>query len=159
MMGGPASAGLSTGSSADAGSLFRNAFLALALDVPTLIQEAMMEERETGSLIGSDKVEGTAVYGPDRQKIGTIERVMIDKMSGKVAYAVLGYGGFLGLGDDHYPTPWASLKYDTDLGGYLTNLTKDQLEQAPHYRNDADWAWNCENDKRLYDHYQAEPFW
>jgi hypothetical protein len=58
-----------------------------------------MAERETGNLIGSDKVEGTAVYGADQQKIGSIERVMIDKVSGKVAYAVLGYGGFLGIGE------------------------------------------------------------
>ena len=54
------------------------------------------ETRETTSLIGSDKVEGTAVYGADHEKIGSIERVMIDKISGKVAYAVLSFGGFLG---------------------------------------------------------------
>ena len=75
------------------------------------------ERRETGTLIGSDKVEGTAVYGADNQKIGSIERVMIDKVSGQVSYAVLGFGGFLGIGDDHYPLPWQSLKYDTGLGG------------------------------------------
>jgi hypothetical protein len=72
------------------------------------------EARETGSLIGSDKVEGTAVYGANDTKIGSIERVMIDKMSGKVSYAVLSFGGFLGIGDDHYPLPWQSLKYDTN---------------------------------------------
>ena len=71
------------------------------------------EERETVSLIGSDKVEGTAVYGADETQIGSIERVMIDKRSGKVSYAVLSFGGFLGIGDDHYPLPWESLKYDT----------------------------------------------
>ena len=89
------------------------------------------EVRETHTLIGSDKVDGTAVYGRDGQKIGSVERVMIDKVSGKVAYAVLGYGGFLGVGDDHYPTPWSSLKYDTGLGGYVTNVTRDQLDNAP----------------------------
>ena len=56
------------------------------------------EARETGNLIGSDKVEGTAVYGADKTKIGSIERVMIDKISGKVAYAVMSFGGFLGMG-------------------------------------------------------------
>ncbi|MGC2714633.1 MAG: PRC-barrel domain-containing protein, partial [Pseudolabrys sp.] len=61
------------------------------------------ETRETTSLIGSDKVEGTAVYGADHEKIGSIERVMIDKISGKVAYAVLSFGGFLGMGEDYYP--------------------------------------------------------
>ena len=77
-----------------------------------------LEASEQGNLIGSDKVEGTAVYGADETKIGSIERVMIDKMSGKVSYAVLSFGGFLGIGDDHYPLPWQSLKYDTSLGGY-----------------------------------------
>src|SRR6266853_6212981 len=88
------------------------------------------ETRETGSLIGSDKVEGTAVYGADDSKIGSIERVMIDKISGKVSYAVLGFGGFLGIGDDHYPLPWRSLKYDTSLGGCITGVTLKQLEGA-----------------------------
>ena|SRR6185437_7524952 len=77
------------------------------------------EVRETGTLIGSDKVEGTAVYGADQTKIGSIERVMIDKKTGRVSYAVLSFGGFLGIGDDHYPLPWQSLKYDTGLGGYI----------------------------------------
>lgn len=66
-------------------------------------------DRETASLIGSDKVEGTAVYGADEQKIGSIQRVMIDKVSGKVAYAVTSFGGFLGIGEDYYPIPWPTL--------------------------------------------------
>jgi hypothetical protein len=90
-----------------------------------------IEERETGTLIGSDKVEGTAVFGPDGQKIGSIERVMIDKFSGKVSYAVLRFGGFLGIGDDHYPLAWQSLKYDTRLGGYVTGITEAQLKGTP----------------------------
>ena len=92
----------------------------------------MSETDETGTLIGSDKVEGTAVYGADREKIGSIERVMIDKMSGKVSYAVLSFGGFLGIGHDHYPLPWSSLKYDTNLGGYITGITEDHLKGAPN---------------------------
>src|SRR5580658_1100855 len=87
---------------------------------------ATMNDNEFGNLIGSDKVEGTAVYGADDNKIGSIERVMIDKASGKVSYAVLGFGGFLGLGNDHYPLPWQSLKYDTRLGDYITGVTEKQ---------------------------------
>jgi hypothetical protein len=101
-----------------------------------------IEDRETGSLIGSDKVEGTAVYGADNQKIGSIQRVMIDKQSGKVSYAVLSFGGFLGIGDDYYPLPWQSLKYDTSLGGYRTGITENQLKGAPKYNNDNSWNWN-----------------
>ena len=65
------------------------------------------EARETAGLIGSDKVEGTNVYGATGEKIGAIERVMIEKRSGQVAYAVLSFGGFLGIGTDSYPIPWA----------------------------------------------------
>ena len=93
-----------------------------------------MEARETGSLIGSDKVEGTAVYGANDTKIGSIERVMIDKMSGKVSYAVLSFGGFLGVGDDHYPLPWQSLKYDTNLGGYVTGITEIAAQGSAEIR-------------------------
>jgi hypothetical protein len=75
------------------------------------------QTRETAGLIGSDKVEGTAVYDATGEKMGSIERVMIGKISGQVAYAVLQFGGFLGLGSDYYPIPWASLSYDTRLGG------------------------------------------
>jgi sporulation protein YlmC with PRC-barrel domain len=101
-----------------------------------------LEANETSNLIGSDKVEGTAVYGADGNKIGSIERVMIDKLSGKVSYAVLGFGGFLGIGDDHYPLPWQSLKYDTSLGGYVTGVTEEQLKNAPKYGNDNTWNWS-----------------
>jgi hypothetical protein len=118
-----------------------------------------LETRETTSLIGSDKVDGTAVYGSDQQKIGSIARVMIDKISGKVAYAVLSFGGFLGMGEDYYPVPWPTLKYDTNLGGYLVNLTKDQLANAPKYSESQGWNWSRENDRRVYEYYRTNPYW
>lgn len=97
------------------------------------------EVRETSTLIGSDKVEDTAVYGADGTRIGFIERVMLEKVSGKVSYAVLSSGGFLGIGDDHYPLPWQTLTYDTSIGGYRVNLTRDQLDQAPHHERTESW--------------------
>ena len=118
-----------------------------------------IDQRETTSLIGSDKVEGTAVYGPDREKIGSIERVMIDKMSGKVAYAVLSFGGFLGMGEDYYPVPWSTLDYDTSLGGYRVNFTRDQLDRAPKYTDSQGWNWSRENDRKVHDYYGAQPYW
>jgi len=117
------------------------------------------DRRETTSLIGSDKVDGTAVYGADGEKIGSIERLMIDKISGKVAYAVLSFGGFLGMGEDYYPVPWSTLDYDTNLGGYRVNFTKDQLDQAPKYSESQGWNWSRENDRRVYDYYGAQPYW
>jgi hypothetical protein len=115
------------------------------------------EKRETFSLIGSDKVEGTAVYGAGDSKIGSIERVMIDKASGKVAYAVLSFGGFLGIGDDHYPLPWASLKYDKALGGYRTGITEQQLKGAPKYTNDNAWNWEDRARVRAVNDYYGVP--
>src|SRR3982074_3678998 len=115
------------------------------------------DEKEIGNLIGSDKVEGTAVYGADDSKIGSIERVMIDKTSSRVSYAVLGFGGILGLGNDHYPLPWQSLKYDTDLGGYRTGVTEDQLRRAPKYRDANDWNWSDAARNRAVNDYYGVP--
>ena len=116
-------------------------------------------ERETGTLIGSDKVEGTAVYGADGNKIGSIERVMIDKVSGKVIYAVTTFGGFLGIGEDYYPLPWATLKYDTSFDGYRVNITEDQLKKAPSYKRQDEWNWSDRSaDQRVYGYYNT-PLW
>jgi hypothetical protein len=117
------------------------------------------DTRETGTLIGSDKVEGTEVYGPDGQHVGEIDRVMIDKVSGKVAYAVMSFGGFMGIGEDYYPVPWSMLTYDTNLGGYRTNISRQQLDAAPKYTDSTGWNWNRQNDQRVYDYYRARPYW
>jgi hypothetical protein len=117
-----------------------------------------IEASEQGNLIGSDKVEGTAVFGADDQKIGSIERVMIDKKSGRVSYAVLSFGGFLGIGDDHYPLPWQSLKYDTSLGGYRTGVTQSQLENAPKFGTDNSWNWADASRARSVNDYYGVPF-
>ena len=113
-------------------------------------------KRETASLIGSDKVEGTAVYGPDGDKIGSIERVMIEKISGKVSYAVLSFGGFLGIGDDYYPIPWLSLKYNVDLGGYQTMVPVEKMKDAPKYPRTGSWDWES-GDRALDEYYGVIP--
>ena len=111
---------------------------------------------ETTTLISSDKVDGTAVYGADDNKIGSVQRVMIDKISGKVAYAVVSFGGFLGMGEDYYPMPWPNLKYDTRLGGYRVGVTEDQLKGAPKYSISTDWNWSDRtNDRRVYEYYNT----
>jgi PRC-barrel domain len=88
---------------------------------------------ETAGLIASDKVEGTAVYNRNGDKLGSIYNFMVNKRSGQVAYAVLSFGGFLGMGSNYHPLPWNELTYDTALGGYVVNLTNEQLEGAPTY--------------------------
>jgi hypothetical protein len=113
--------------------------------------------KETHDLIASDKVEGTKVYDPSGEHIGSIERILVEKRSGKVSYAVLSFGG---IGHDHYPLPWSKLNYDESLGGYRVDVTKEQLEGAPKYDydNDADY-WTAENGRRVYDYYGVAPYW
>ena len=114
------------------------------------------DHRETYDLIGSDKVEGTNVYRSNGEKAGQIERVMLGKTSGKIAYAVMSFGGFLGVGHDHYPVPWARLKYNERLGGYELNVSDQELKGAPKY--DAT-NWNREQDKKVYDYYGVNGYW
>jgi hypothetical protein len=119
-----------------------------------------LSRRETGSLIGSDKVEGTTVYNSNGDRIGTIERVMIDKIDGRVAYAVMSFGGFLGLGSDYFPVPWSLLKYNEQLGGYEVNLTEAQLKGAPKFRKDEAWAYGTrDREAQLYSYYNVTPYW
>lgn len=118
------------------------------------------EKRETYSLIGSDKVEGTAVYRSSGDKVGKIERVMIDKVSGKVAYAVMSFGGFMGIGEDYYPLPWSLLTYNTRLDGYEVNITEPQLKSAPKYSKHDNWDWgDPEAHRKLHRYYGAAPYW
>jgi hypothetical protein len=85
------------------------------------------------TLIGSDRVEGTKVFDPAGKHIGAIKRLVIDKVSGRVAYAVASFGGFLGMGSQEYAIPWNKLTYDTGKHGYVTDITKEQLEGAPNF--------------------------
>ena len=84
-------------------------------------------------VISSDEVEGTNVYNNAGDKLGSIDELMIDKQSGQVHYAVMEFGGFLGMGTDRYPIPWKMLKYDTGVDGYVVPLDKARLEGAPKY--------------------------
>ena len=119
-----------------------------------------LSKRETFGLIGSDKVEGTAVYRSNGDRIGTIERVMIDKRAGNVAYAVMSFGGFLGIGDDYYPIPWSLLTYNERLGGYEVNLSDEQLKGAPKFRKDEPWVYEDRGrESALYSYYGATPYW
>jgi hypothetical protein len=121
---------------------------------------ADLDKRETPSLIGSDKVEGTNVYRSNGDKIGHIERVMIDKRSGKVAYAVMGFGGFLGLGEDYYPVPWSLLTYNERLDGYEVNISDAQLKGAPKYSQHESWDWNDRaRERKVFDYYGVSPYW
>ena len=116
---------------------------------------------ETRDLISSDKVAGTSVYDRNGNNLGTISNVMLDKRSGQVAYAVLSFGGFLGIGEEFRALPWSLLIYNEELDAYELNLTDDQLRGAPvsgrdfYERGAADPDW----ERRLHDYYRATPYW
>jgi hypothetical protein len=114
---------------------------------------------ETHDLIASDMVVGTNVYDIQRNHIGQVERLILEKRGGRVSYAVLSFGGFLGIGDDYYPLPWQKLDYDESLGGFRIDLTKEQVEGAPRYARDQDFDWGAESGRRVYDHYGIRPYW
>ena len=112
------------------------------------------------ALIASDRVEGTPVRRSSGEKIGTVERLMIDKVSGKVAYAVMSFGGFLGLGEDHHTIPWSALKFNTALDAYEVNLSDDQLRQAPRRSQDGrDASFDRDWEEHVHRYYNATPYW
>jgi PRC-barrel domain len=125
---------------------------------PNVHTQTPLETRETHSLIGSDKVEGTAVYRSNGDKVGNIARVMIGKQSGKVGYAVMSFGGFLGIGEDYYPLPWSLLTYNPRLEGYEVNISEEQLRGAPKYGTREAWDWTNRT-RAVDDYYGVSPSW
>jgi sporulation protein YlmC with PRC-barrel domain len=119
-------------------------------------ETAMNYSVTTGPVISSDRVEGTAVYNPDGDKLGSIDDLMIDKVSGQVRYAVLEFGGFLGLATDRYPLPWNMLKYDTSKDGYVVPLDKAKLASAPRYAETDVPAYTTDYSKRVNNYYGVD---
>jgi sporulation protein YlmC with PRC-barrel domain len=116
-------------------------------------------QRSGKPLIESDRVERTAVYDRSGKRIGTVERVMIDKLSGRVAYAVMSFGGFFGVGTSEYAVPWRMLDYDPRLGGYRIQISAEQLRRAPSLSGRSqDWP-DRESEQDLHDFYQVSYYW
>lgn len=111
-------------------------------------------------LIASDRVEGTAVRRPNGDKIGHIERLMIDKISGKVSYAILSFGGFLGMGASLLPLPWARLTYNRDNEAYQIDISDDELKRAPSFLADKEFDWGDRSQEEdLHRYYGVPPYW
>ena len=94
---------------------------------------ADVEKDETNRLIASNKVEGTEVYNRAGEHLGEVYNFMVDKFTGQVAYAVMSFGGFLGIGERYHALPWKVLDYDVNQGGYIVDLARSKLEGAPSY--------------------------
>ena len=110
--------------------------------------------------IASDRIEGTAVRRPNGDMIGHIERLMIDKVSGQVSYAVMSSGGFLGMGAKLLPLPWGRLRYSPRFEAYELDLDEDELRRAPSFRADADFDWGDRSQEaELHRYYGIPPYW
>lgn len=88
---------------------------------------------QTSRLIASNLVDGTLVYSHNGDHLGTIRNFMVDKKTGQTDYAVLQFGGFLGLGSDYYPIPWHKLNYDPVRSAYVVDITRQEIENAPRH--------------------------
>ena len=106
-----------------------------------------------GRLIAASKVNDTSAYNAAGEKLGSVYDVMLNKVSGQAEYAVLSFGGFLGIGEKYHPLPWNALKYDTGLGGYVVGISRERLEGAPVYRADEMANWDDTWDRRIGDYY------
>lgn len=113
-----------------------------------------------GLALKSSSIVGTNVVNLDNQNVGKVEEVVIDVNTGQVAYLVLSFGGFLGVGEKLYAVPWKALHYDRQLEAYVLNVSRQQIENAPGFEKEvwpplADEAWN----RRIHDYYDIPPYW
>jgi len=113
----------------------------------------------SGTLIAAEKVKGTNVYNRAGDKLGSVDDIMIDKVSGRAIYAVMSFGGFLGMEKKHHPLPWATLKYDAQKGGYVVNLDKKRLEGAPNYDRGTEFKWTPDYGRKVDNYYDVESYW
>ncbi len=95
--------------------------------------QARLETDENVRLISSKKVEGTPVVDKNGATLGTIQSFMVDKYTGRVAYAIMSFGGTMGLGSSLFPLPWPMLDYDVENDGYGLDITKEQMADAPRF--------------------------
>jgi hypothetical protein len=112
---------------------------------------------ETRRLIASNKVEDTAVFDRTGKQIGTVYNFMVDKISGQVAYVVMSFGGFLGIGESYHPLPWRALTYDTRLGGYVVDIDEERLAGAPTHRAGDDPFADTEYGQKVDAYYKTAP--
>jgi hypothetical protein len=108
----------------------------------------------TGRLIAASMVNGTSVYNLVGEKLGSVHDVLLDKMSGKAEFAIMSFGGFLGIGDRYHPLPWRILDYDPSLGGYKVDIDRRRLEGAPTYSASEFSLWDDPvHGRRVSDYY------
>ncbi len=111
-------------------------------------------------IMGADTLIGNDVYNLSDENLGDIKEIMLDMRSGRIGYAVLSFGGFLGMGDKLFAVPWNALKLDTENKRFTLNVERDRLENAPGFDKDkwpnmADQAWASE----IHSYYGTKPYY
>jgi hypothetical protein len=126
-------------------------------DNATYVAGRPVDVDETNRLISSDKVDGTDVYNRNGDHLGTVHDVMIDKRTGQVEYAIMSFGGFLGIGESYHPLPWRTLTYDTSMGGYVVDVDRTRLDMAPRYTSSSLPDWSDRGYRSRIDEYWIAP--
>jgi sporulation protein YlmC with PRC-barrel domain len=111
-------------------------------------------------VLAADTLTGDKVVNHQKEDLGKIEHLMIDLANGRIAYAVLSFGGFLGMGDKLFAIPWSALTVDTVEKQFILNVDKEVLKRAPgfdkdHWPNMADRSWGT----KVFTYYGAKPYW
>ena len=120
----------------------------------------LLQEERDRTVIASDRVDGTTVYGADQDKIGKVDKLLIDKRGGNVTDVIISAGGFLGIGDEKHSIPWSKLEYDTERGGYSIDVTKEQLMNAPRFDStDEDRPYDRNYQTSVYEYWTVTPYW
>ena len=121
--------------------------------------DTVQTEAAKGDLIAASRVRGTEVYSTNGDHLGSVDEVMLHRHSDRIAYAVMSFGGFLGIGEKYHPLPWSILDYDVMKAGYVVNLTEAQLRDAPSFARDDihedDSAWR----EPVHSYYGVTPYW
>jgi len=112
----------------------------------------------THRMITSSRVEGQPVFSTAGEKLGRIADLILDKVTGRTAYALMAFDGFLGVGERYYPVPWSLLDYDPDRSGYVVPLTRDLIEAGHHVPDkevDEEINWR----EKVHEYYSVAPYW
>jgi sporulation protein YlmC with PRC-barrel domain len=124
------------------------------------MEHAMDRDRDRRRVLSADSLQGTQVRNPQGDDLGKIEAIMLDQPNGKVAYAVLSFGGFMGMGDKLFAIPWKAISLDREHENAILDVQPEVLENAPgfdkdHWPDFADPTWG----ESIHAHYNSTPYW
>lgn len=114
----------------------------------------------TGALVAAASIRGTAVYNTEGEALGSIDDLMVDAQTGRIAYALMSFGGFLGIGERYHPLPWAMLTYDRDKHRFVVPLSKATLLEAPNYGpGEKPQFGERAYEEEIHDYYKTDRYW